>query len=103
MKKLWNKIKINISDYIKTNRALKRKIEKKNDIIDTQAKDIDVLIIEKNEYRDKSLKLEKEKQETKQQLRDLTKRDKKLKQIEELFEGKNVKLRDITKILEGDE
>ena len=103
MKKLWNKIKTKIQDYIKTNRALKRKIEKKNDVIDTQAKDIDVLIEEKNEYRDKSLKLEKEKQETKQQLRDLTKRDKKLAEIEQLFEGKTIKLRDIAKILEGDE
>lgn len=103
MKKLWNKIKTKISDYIKTNRALKRKIEKKNDIIDTQAKDIDVLIEEKNEYRDKSLKLEKDKQETKQQLRDLTKRDKKLQQIEQLFEGKTIKLKDIVKILERDE
>lgn len=103
MKKLWNKIKTKISDYIKTNRALKRKIEKKNETIDIQARNIDALIEEKNEYRDKSLKLEKEKQETKQQLRDLTKRDKKLKEIEDLFEGKNVKIRDISKILEEDE
>lgn len=103
MKKLWNKIKEKISDYIKTNRALKRKIEKKNEIIDMQEKDIHNLINEKNEYRDKSLKLEKEKQEIKQQLRFLTKRENKLQAIEQLFEGKKVNIRDITKILEGDE
>lgn len=103
MKKVFRKIKNKIDEYIQTNRILKNQIKTKNETIDIQARDIDVLIIEKNEYRDKSLKLEKEKTEMKQQLRDLTKRDKKLKQIEELFEGKNVKLRDITKILEGDE
>ena len=103
MKKLWNKIKEKIQDYIKTNRALKRKLEKKNETIDIQAKDIDFLIGEKNEYRDKASKLEKERAEMKQQLRFLTKRENKLQQIEQLFEGKNVKLRDITKILEGDD
>lgn len=103
MKKVFRKIKDKIDTYIQTNRILKNQIEKKNETIDIQARNIDVLIIEKNEYRDKSLKLEKEKAETKQQLRFLTKRENKLQQIEQLFEGKNVKLRDITKILEGDE
>ena len=103
MKKLWNKIKEKIQNYIKTNGALKRKIEKKNETIDIQVRNIDILIIEKNGYKDKSLKLEKEKAEMKQQLKFLTKRENKLQQIEQLFEGKDVKLRDITKILEGDE
>lgn len=102
MKKLWNKIKEKIQDYIKTNRALKRKLEKKNEVIDGQAKDIHNLIDEKNEYRNQCLALEKFKTETKQQLRDLTKRDKKLQQIEQLFEGKNVKMKDIIKVLEGE-
>lgn len=103
MKKLWTKIKIKIQDYIKTNRALKRKLEKKNETIDIQARNIDALIEEKNEYRAKTLKIEKEKQEMKQQLRFLTKRENKLQQIEQLFEGKSVKLRDISKVLENDE
>lgn len=103
MKKLWNKIKEKIQDYLKTNRALKRKLEKKNETIDIQVRNIDVLIIEKNEYKDKSLKLEKERAEMKQQLKFLTKRENKLQQIEQLFEGKEVTIKDISKILDGDE
>jgi len=103
IKNIFRKIKDKIDTYIQTNRILKNQIKTKNETIDIQARDIDVLIIEKNEYRDKSLKLEKEKTETKQQLRFLTKRDNKLQAIEQLFEGKGVKLRDITKILEGDD
>ena len=103
MKKMFKKIKDKIDTYIQTNRILKNQIKNKNETIDIQARNIDALIIEKNEYRDKSLKLEKEKTETKQQLRDLTKRDKKLQQIEELFEGKKVTIKDISKILDGEE
>ena len=103
MKKLWNKIKEKIQDYLKTNRALKRKIEKKNETIDIQARNIDVLIIEKNEYKDKSLKLEKEKTEMKQQLKFLTKRENKLQQIEQLFEGKKVNIREIGKVLDDEQ
>lgn len=103
MKNIFRKIKDKIDTYIQTNRILKNQIKTKNETIDIQARDIDVLIIEKNKYRDKSLKLEKEKTEMKQQLRFLTKRDNELQAIEQLFEGKGVKLRDITKILESGE
>lgn len=103
MKNIFRKIKDKIDTYIQTNRILKNQIKTKNETIDIQARDIDVLIIEKNEYRAKTLSLGKEKTEMKQQLRFLTKRDKKLTEIEQLFEGKNVKLRDITKILESGE
>ena len=103
MKNIFKKIKDKIDTYIQTNRILKNQIKDKNETIQKQANNIDALMAEKNEYRNTSLKLAKEKQEMKQQLRDLTKRDKKLTEIEQLFEGKSVKLRDITKILEGDD
>ena len=103
MKKIINKIKEKIQDYIKTNRALKRKIEKKNDIIDEQAIAINNLLDEHGEDREKIIKVEREKRELKIKVRDLTKSDKKYKKIEKLFEGKKVTLKDITKIIEEGE
>ena len=103
MKKLWNKIKTKIQDYLKTNRALKRKIEKKNETIEKQANNIDDLLNEKNEYRDKVLAYKREEKEIKQQLRFLTKRENKLQQIEQLFESKKVNIREIGKVLDDEQ
>ena len=103
MKKIIIKIKNKIDTYIQTNRILKNQIKDKNDTIQKQANNIDDLLNEKNEYREKCLNYKREEKEIKQQLRFLTKRDNKLQAIEQLFEGKGVKLRDITKILDGDE
>ena len=102
-KAITDKIKKRIDKKIKQYKTRKSKIERLEKLIEDNANTINFLIEEKNDYKKKCIALEKEKAETKQQLRFLTKRENKLQQIEQLFEGKNVKLRDITKILEGDE
>lgn len=103
IKRIWTKIKEKIEDHFATIKILKSQINKKNQTIQEQADTINGLIKELNEYKEKNITLKREERETKQQLRFLTKRDNKLQAIEQLFEGKGVKLRDITKILEGDE
>lgn len=103
MKKLWNKIKNKISDYLALNKILKNQIEKKNDIIDEQAISINNLLDEHGEDREKIIKVEREKRELKIKVRELTKGDKKYRKIEKLFEGKKVTLKDITKIIEEGE
>lgn len=103
IKTITDKIKKHIDRKIKQYKTRKSKIERLEKLIEDNANTINYLMEEKNEYRAKTLKIEKEKQEMKQQLRFLTKRENKLQQIEQLFEGKNVKIRDISKVLENDE
>ena len=78
-------------------------LERLEKLIEDNANTINFLIEEKNDYKKKCIALEKERQDTKQQLRFLTKRDNKLQEIEQLFEKKSLKIRDISKVLESDE
>ena len=103
MKKIWTKIKEYFNHKRIEFKRLKKKIENKNTTIQNQAEDIHNLLDELNTYRSKTVELKRTERDLKQQIKELTRSDKKLKEIETLFEGKSVKIRDITKILEGDE
>lgn len=102
IKAITDKIKKHIDKKMKQYKTRKSKIERLEKLIEDNANTINFLIEEKNDYKKKCIALEKEKQDTKQQLRFLTKRDNKLQEIEQLFEKKSLKIRDISKVLESD-
>ena len=90
MKKLWNKIKTKISDYLALNKILKKQIEKKNKLIEEQAIAINNLLDEHGKDREKIIKVEREKRELKIKVRDLTKGDKNIRKLKNFLKVKKL-------------